>query len=153
MSLELLIPIEEHSQLGMSLLPDQILGKYISLHTSAEGLPELSGLSVALIGLKENRNSYFPNIHFDLAAFRKYFYELFPGNWNIKIADLGDLPNGKRVEDTYFALKEIVVHLRQMNIIPVIIGGSHDLIYPLYHQIELRDLYQDPFLLGSCCAP
>ena len=105
MSLELLIPIEEHSQLGMSLLPDQILGKYISLHTSAEGLPELSGLSVALIGLKENRNSYFPNINFDLAAFRKYFYELFPGNWNIKIADLGDLPNGKRVEDTYFALK------------------------------------------------
>ena len=136
MSLELLIPIEEHSQLGMSLLPDQILGKYISLHTSAEGLPELSGLSVALIGLKENRNSYFPNINFDLAAFRKYFYELFPGNWNIKIADLGDLPNGKRVEDTYFALKEIVVHLRQMNIIPVIIGGSHDLIYPLYQSYQ-----------------
>tara|TARA_X000000950_G_scaffold124756_1_gene156137 strand:- start:1573 stop:2724 length:1152 start_codon:yes stop_codon:yes gene_type:complete len=136
MSLELLIPVEEQSQLGMSLLPDQILGKNISLHTAAEGLPELSGLSVALIGLEENRNSYFPNIHFELAAFRKYFYELFPGNWNIKIADLGDLPNGKTVEDTYFALKEIVSHLRQMNIIPLIIGGSHDLIYPLYQSYQ-----------------
>ena len=39
MSLELLIPVEEQSQLGMSLLPDQILGKNISLHTAAEGLP------------------------------------------------------------------------------------------------------------------
>ena len=136
MSLELLIPVEEQSQLAMSLLPDQILGKNISLHTAAEGLPELSGLSVALIGLEENRNSYFPNIHFELAAFRKYFYELFPGNWNIKIADLGDLPNGKTVEDTYFALKEIVSHLRQMNIIPLIIGGSHDLIYPLYESYQ-----------------
>ena len=136
MSLELLIPVEEQSQLGMSLLPDQILGKNISLHTAAEGLPELSGLSVALIGLEENRNSFFPNIHFELAAFRKYFYELFPGNWNIKIADLGDLPNGKTVEDTYFALKEIVSHLRQMNIIPLIIGGSHDLIYPLYQSYQ-----------------
>lgn len=136
MSLELLIPVEEQSQLAMSLLPDQILGKNISLHTAAEGLPELSGLSVALIGLEENRNSYFPNIHFELAAFRKYFYELFPGNWNIKIADLGDLPNGKTVEDTYFALKEIVSHLRQMNIIPLIIGGSHDLIYPLYQSYQ-----------------
>ena len=136
MSLELLIPVEEQSQLGMSLLPDQILGKNISLHTVAEGLPELSGLSVALIGLEENRNSYFPNIHFELAVFRKYFYELFPGNWNIKIADLGDLPNGKTVEDTYFALKEIVSHLRQMNIIPLIIGGSHDLIYPLYQSYQ-----------------
>ena len=136
MSLELLIPVEEQSQLGMSLLPDQILGKNISLHTAAEGLPELSGLSVALIGLEENRNSYFPNIHFELAVFRKYFYELFPGNWNIKIADLGDLPNGKTVEDTYFALKEIVSHLRQMNIIPLIIGGSHDLIYPLYQSYQ-----------------
>ena len=136
MSLELLIPVEEQSQLGMSLLPDQILGKNISLHTAAEGLPELSGLSVALIGLEENRNSYFPDIHFELAAFRKCFYELFPGNWNIKIADLGDLPNGKTVEDTYFALKEIVSHLRQMNIIPLIIGGSHDLIYPLYQSYQ-----------------
>ena len=136
MSLELLIPVEEQSQLGMSLLPDQILGKNISLHTAAEGLPELSGLSVALIGLEENRNSYFPNIHFELAVFRNYFYELFPGIWNIKIADLGDLPNGKTVEDTYFALKEIVSHLRQMNIIPLIIGGSHDLIYPLYQSYQ-----------------
>ena len=136
MSLELLIPVEENSQLGMSLLPDQILGKNIFIHTSAEGLPELRGLSVALIGLKENRNSYFPNIDFELAAFRKYFYELFPGNWNIKIADLGDLPNGKTVEDTYYALKEIVIHLRQMNIIPLIIGGSHDLIYPLYQSYQ-----------------
>ena len=42
------------------------------------------------------------------------------------------MPNGAKVEDTYFALKEIAYHLKQMNIILVLIGGSHDLIFPLY---------------------
>jgi len=136
MSLELLVPIEEENQLGLTLLPQQVLGKNIVQHTAATGLPELNGLSVALIGVEENRNSYFPNPTFDLKAFRKNFYELYPGNWSIRIADLGNLPNGAKVEDTYFALKEIVIHLKQLNIIPIIIGGSHDLIYPLYQSYQ-----------------
>ncbi len=132
MSLELLRPVEEESLLGLALLPKQVLGKNIAIHTTSLGLPELKGLHVALIGLSEYRNSFFPNIQYDLARFRKAFYELFPGNWNVKIADLGDLPNGSKVEDTYFAVKEIGYHLKQMNIIPIFIGGSHDLIYPMY---------------------
>ena len=55
----------------------------------------------------------------------------------LKIADLGDLPNGANVNDTYYAIKEIGYHLKQMNIIPIFIGGSHDLIFPLYQ------VYQD----------
>jgi len=132
MSLELLRPVEEESLLGLALLPKQVLGKNIAIHTTSSGLPELKGLQIALIGLSEYRNSFFPNIQYDLTRFRKAFYELYPGNWNLKIADLGDLPNGAKVNDTYFAIKEIGYHLKQMNIIPIFIGGSHDLIYPIY---------------------
>jgi len=136
MSLELLVPVEEENLLGVALLPEQVIGKNIVQHTAANGLPELKGLSVALIGLEENRNSYFPSLEVDINLFRKKFYELYPGNWTLQIADLGNLPNGATVEDTYFALKEIVTHLRQLNIIPLLLGGSHDLIYPLYQSFQ-----------------
>ena len=132
MSLELLVPVKKETLLDLTLLPKQILGKNISIHTQNTGLPELKGLTIALIGLNEHRNSFFHNSSYNVNQFRKVFYELYPGNWNLSIADLGDLPNGEKVEDTYFAIKEIGVNLKQMNIIPVFIGGSHDLMFPLY---------------------
>ena len=136
MSLELLLPVDNESLLGLSMLPKQVIGKNIDIHAESTGLPELKGLQVAIIGLSEQRNSFFPNTQFDVDRFRKAFYALYPGNWNIKIADLGNLPNGAKVEDTYFAIKEIGYHLKQMNIIPVFIGGSHDLIFPLYQVFQ-----------------
>ncbi|NDG47446.1 MAG: arginase, partial [Flavobacteriia bacterium] len=89
-------------------------------------------MHIALIGLNEYRNSFFATPQYTLNSFRKKFYELYPGNWKLKIADLGDLPNGSSVNDTYYAIKEIGYHLKQMNIIPIFIGGSHDLIFPMY---------------------
>ena len=136
MSLELLVPVKKETLLDLTLLPKQILGKNISIHTHNTGLPELKGLTIALIGLHEHRNSFFHNSSYNVNQFRKVFYELYPGNWNLSIADLGDLPNGEKVEDTYFAIKEIGIHLKQMNIIPVFIGGSHDLMFPLYEVFQ-----------------
>ena len=46
------------------------------------------------------------------------------------------MPNGSNVEDTYFAIKEIGYHLKQMNITPIFIGGSHDMIFPLYQVFQ-----------------
>ena len=137
MSLELLQPIEYESFQRGSILPKQILGKNILIHTKNSGIPELKGIQIAIIGLSETRNSFFINDNYVVNNFRKVFYELYPGNWSLKIADLGDLPNGANTDDTYFAIKEIGYHLKQMNIIPIFIGGSHDLIFPLYQ------VYQD----------
>ena len=63
---------------------------------------------------------------------RNSFYNLFPGNWKFKLADLGNLPNGNSVKDTYYAISEICKELNQQNIVTIIIGGSHDIIYPIY---------------------
>jgi hypothetical protein len=136
MSLELLLPVANEAIAGLALSPKQVLGKNIAIHTEGLGLPELKGLQIALIGLSEQRNSFFANSQYEVNRFRKSFYELYPGNWNLKIADLGDLPNGAKVEDTYFAVKEIGYHLKQMNIIPIFIGGSHDLIFPIYQVFQ-----------------
>ena len=136
MSLELLSPIENEVLVVLSTLPKQIIGKNIQLHTVSKGLPDLKGLQIAIVGLEEQRNSFFPNNQYNVNQFRRAFYELFPGNWNINIADLGNLPNGENVEDSYFAVKEIASHLKQMNIIPIFIGGSHDLIFPIYQVFQ-----------------
>ena len=132
MSLELLTPVDDEVLESFDLLPKQIIGKSIIVHTKNSGLPEIKGLNIVLIGCDEHRNSFFSNTQYKIDEFRKSFYKLYPGNWNLNIADLGNLPNGAKVEDTYFALKEIAYHLKQMNIILVLIGGSHDLIFPLY---------------------
>ena len=132
MSLELLLPVDEENLKWQSILPKQILGKNILIHTKNSGLPDLQGLKIVIIGLSETRNSFFEGDDYKVNNFRKVFYELYPGNWSLKIADLGNLPNGAKIEDTYFAIKEIGYHLKQMNIIPIFIGGSHDLIFPLY---------------------
>jgi hypothetical protein len=136
MSLELLLPVNKEAILGLSMLPKQVIGKNIDIHTEELGLPELKGLQIAIIGLVEQRNSFFANPQYDVNQFRREFYELYPGNWKLKIADLGDLSNGEKVKDTYFAIKEIGFHLKQMNIVPVFIGGSHDLIFPLYQVFQ-----------------
>ena len=99
MSLELLVPVKKETLLDLTLLPKQILGKNISIHTENTGLPELKGLTIALIGLNEYRNSFFHNSSYNVNQFRRVFYELYPGNWNLSIADLGDLPNGENVDN------------------------------------------------------
>ena len=136
MSLDLLLPVNNEAIIGLSMLPKQVVGKNIGIHTVESGLPELKGLEIAIVGLSEQRNSFYANPLYDVNQFRRAFYELYPGNWNIKIADLGDLSNGAKIKDTYFAIKEIGYHLKQMNIIPVFIGGSHDLIFPLYQVFQ-----------------
>ena len=136
MSLESLVPVSEETLSSIVLHPKQALGKNIDIHTKQQGFPELKGCSIAIIGLSEIRNAFFTTSGYKLEDFRKSFYGLFPGNWDFRICDLGNLPNGATPEDTYFALKEICIHLRQLNIVCVFVGGSHDLIFPLYQSYQ-----------------
>ena len=139
MSLDSLTPVSEEVFSSLTFLPRQIIGRNIKIHTKKLGFPEIQGTKIAIIGVEEIRNSFFPTQKYSLENFRKEFYRLYPGNWDFQISDLGDLPNGAEPEDTYFALKEISSHLRQLNIISVIIGGSHDIIYPLYESYKINN--------------
>ena len=132
MSLDYLEPVSVEVLKTIEGLPGHILGKNIEIFTEESGLPDILDIKICLIFTNETRNSYYKISKFNSNEFRKEFYKLYPGNWNFKIADLGDLPPGKSVEDTYFALNEICRELKQTNIIPVIIGGSQDLTIPLY---------------------
>lgn len=140
MSFEVLLPIPDLAVSHIELQHHQSLGANIKLHSEQDGLPSLEGVKIAIICLRENRRDL-NNLEDSLSftEIRRAFYELFPGNWYTHIADLGDIERGERVEDTYFAVKTIHQALFKKNIIPIYIGGSQDLIYPIYRSYDELD--------------
>ena len=116
-------------------LSSQQLGSKVVLHTS-EAFPEVSKVTIGIIGVLENRGNSNGNQEIDLLAIRKELYRLYPGNWDASIADFGNILAGNSIEDTYFALKKVASSLIKNNIIPVVIGGSQDLTYSLYRAYD-----------------
>lgn len=120
--------------------PAQSLGTQIKVHTIERGMPELEGVKIAIFGVLEDRLDENPTEEpFDFEGIRRNFYSLFPGNWHISIIDLGDIEKGDSVEDTYFAVQSVVEELIKKDIIPVILGGSQDLVYAQYRAYDNLD--------------
>lgn len=116
----------------------QCLGKKVTFHTKSD-FPNLETISVAIIGVNEFRGSNKENSSDSLEGFRKVLYRLFPGNWNVSIADLGNIEAGESLNDTYFLVQTICEDLLRKKIVPIVIGGSQDLSYPLYRSYDGLD--------------
>lgn len=110
------------------------LSKSIYIHDES-GFPELGDKGVAIIYVPENRNGEV--FSEENEQFREKFYQLYRGDsWNFKIYDLGTIRPGNSVEDTYFALGQVVTELVKKDIIPIIVGGSQDLTMACYKGFE-----------------
>ena len=137
MSLDLLNPVSDSliDELNENYLQGSIYKK-LAIHTSSFGIPDLESTNVCIIGLDEYRNSFFQSATQDLDSLRREFYKLKFSNWKLSISDLGNLPNGNTVDDTYHALYEICKELLSKKIVLIIIGGSNDLIYPIFKSFD-----------------
>lgn len=134
---EFFSPVNKTVLAHREVLPDNVLGKQLQIYTQRNGFPELTDCKFALFCIKESRNSVNFNGNYpSFDSIRKSFYSLFAGNWHYKIADLGDIAPGDTVEDTYFAVKTVVKELLSKKIIPLILGGSQDLVYPIYRAYD-----------------
>jgi len=134
---QLLSPIPESVLNALPVLDTNQLGRVVHKHTEMDGLPDLDGIKVAIIGVQEDRRAY-RNVGCDGAAdaIRPYLYQLYTGNWDFHIADLGNLYKGEQHYDTIAALKDITEELLQRNIIVVTIGGSQELTYGSYRAYD-----------------
>src|SRR5690606_17621573 len=52
---------------------------------------------------------------------RRQLYSLYSGDYNIKIADLGNMAAGETMKDTYVAVTRVCEELMKADIIPVLI--------------------------------
>ena len=135
MEFDFLSPLDSEIIDYINGLSSQQLGSKVVLHTS-EAFPEVSKVTIGIIGVLENRGNSNGNQEIDLLAIRKELYRLYPGNWDASIADFGNILAGNSIEDTYFALMKVASSLIKNNIIPVVIGGSQDLTYSLYRAYD-----------------
>ena len=112
-------------------------GDLVTIYQEEGDFPSLEGMDIAIVGVEEARAAI-NNKACDQApnAVRKYLYELFPNHPNIKIVDIGNVKRGFELPDTYVALSAVLSELLHRKIIPVIIGGSHDLSYANYLAYE-----------------
>ncbi len=113
-----------------ALSPDQI-GNCIAIHETV--VPDITGAHIAIIGIKDDRGSIrnkgcakAPDL------IRKHLYQMYLPHKHLRIVDLGNLEKGAKSRDTYVALSKIVNELFLNKVVPIIIGGSHDISYGQY---------------------
>ena len=136
-SFNFLSPVDKLLLSHVNLNSSLILGNRINIFSDVSSPPDLANVDIAIIGVNEYRNGINSlDENFSLNEIRKKFYNLYPGNWSLNIADLGDLILGENVFDTYQAMQSIISVLLKNNIIPVIIGGTQDLTYANYRSYD-----------------
>ncbi len=137
MILEYLKPIDEATVAHARMQEPRTLGQSIQLHTADKGLPNLEKVDIAIVAILENRLDVKSLYQLQsLDSIREKLYELFPGNWHSSIADLGNIMPGDTVEDTYYVVRELTSHLLEKNVLPLFLGGSQDLMYPIYRAFD-----------------
>lgn len=113
------------------------LGAAVRFHQENKAFPNLEGVKVAIFGVLEDRlDENCSGEHFDFNAIRKELYSLYGGNWHLEIADLGNIYKGDSIEDTFYAVENTVRICLKNDIIPVLLGGSQDLLYAQYRAYD-----------------
>jgi formiminoglutamase len=137
---EFILPVDRDLVIGDRAYQPNQLG---SLVTFYEGQPlVLAEYDIAYIGVPDSRGSLRNIGNMDAPnAVRRELYELFRPKTDkpLSILDLGDLRPGATLKDTYFGLASVLLQLRMSNVIPIIIGGGHDLTYGQY--LGYQELY------------
>ena len=112
-------------------------GETLTVYRNEEDFPELDGFQLAIVGVKEERGAVDNHGCADGADhIRKAFYQLF-NHWDdIKIVDIGNVKTGQEISDTYYALNQVLTELMKHHILPIVIGGSQDMTYPMYQVYE-----------------
>ena len=112
---------------------------HISVHTPDQPIRELDKHQVALIGVPTDSNGFIKGSKDAPDQVRNKLYQLRKINSNLKIYDLGNVKNGGSVNDTYFALRDIILELMERDIITVILGGSQDLSRGVFLALEKKE--------------
>lgn len=112
------------------------LSSKVTIHAEGD-FPVIETQGVAIFTVPDQRGGASDTIKVNdnslINLWLSYFLDLYPGlNWKSEIYILGSLLPGASLEDTYFAMADVSAELIKKNIVPIVIGGSHDLTYAMY---------------------
>ncbi len=100
-------------------------------------MPDFKGVDIAIFGVKEERGTAInQGCRSGPDEIRKKLYNLKKGNGAYRIVDLGNLNAGIDLDETYVRISEVCRILLENNVMPLILGGTHDLDYGQYRGYE-----------------
>jgi formiminoglutamase len=105
-----------------------------------EKMPDYKSAQIAIFGIKEGRGA--PENKGCAGGpdeIRKKLYALKRGTGRHNIVDLGNLNPGIDLDETHLRISEVCRILLENNILPILLGGSHDLDYGQYRAYEEMD--------------
>ncbi len=109
------------------LKAESTISRSISIHTPDVPVSNIGNYDIAVFGVKEDRNAFIQGSASAPDKVREQLYLLSSPPGKVKIIDLGNLKKTNNIEDTYFALRDVLSELIKKSVIALIIGGSQDL--------------------------
>ncbi|MBQ0016430.1 MAG: formimidoylglutamase [Bacteroidales bacterium] len=115
-----------------------IMANKMVVYTEDSEFPEVPKGALVLFGVPDDRSSV-GNRGCAAApdAIREYLYALAVPQSDVAMYDLGNLIPGKEVEDTYYALIDVLQDLLDRQVTVVLLGGGQDLTYAVYKTYEV----------------
>jgi formiminoglutamase len=102
-----------------------------------EQFPDWQKADIAIIGVTDERgNLNGTGLGRGADEIRKKLYLLRKGTGDYNIVDLGNLRPGADIHETYLRLKEVCEILLSNQILPIILGSSHDMDYAQFMAYE-----------------
>jgi arginase family enzyme len=106
---------------------ESTFSRSITIHTPDNPISGIETFDIALFGVREDRNAFIDGSASAPDTIREKLYLLGHGHKKVRIIDLGNLKNTGTIEDSYFALRDILSDLMKNSVLAVIMGGSQDL--------------------------
>ncbi len=96
----------------------------------------LEKAKIVIVGIEEDRNSVVKGSAKAPNKIREQLYSLNRISPRFRILDLGNIPAGKKGNDSYFALKDVCEELLDQGKTVVVLGGSQDLTFGIAKAFE-----------------
>ena len=113
---------------------------YSQVHKNITAFPDLENIDIVIFGVNELRNTknqyLAPGISYSADALRRQFYKLYKGNYEVRIADLGNIEAANGFNDSAFAFQETVRQLLELNKTVIVFGTHRELITAHYKGFE-----------------
>jgi arginase family enzyme len=138
---EFIIPLDRDKILGDLTFQSTQIGSHVAFYEGKS--TDIDSYDLAIISVSENRghqaNRGVEDGRFNI---RRDLYKLYTPATDkpLHIIDLGQIRTGATQKDTYFGLASVMIlHLLTAKVIPIIIGGTHDMTFGQY--LGYQELY------------
>ncbi len=132
-------PVSLENPFNDHLSDKAVFCRNIHIHTPDSPIERLGDFRLALMGVPEDRATSLSGSSMAPDLIRQQLYQLFRVNPSLKIIDLGNLKTGNTNQDTYFALRDVILEMASHKLITICLGGTQDLTYGIYLAHEKMD--------------